>query len=144
MPPLPAAGSPKDAQLQTATISLWTVVGAVQAVERTVEAHTLRLLSLEQKSDTVEKRFADCEKAVAELGSLLESRWAALGALLQEYGQLQKRLENMENLLQNWNFWLLRVPVSPTGEGSQVQRGGGGVSQCNLARVSLQWGVSKL
>ncbi|XP_060137053.1 zinc finger protein 282 [Zootoca vivipara] len=99
--PVMDATFPKEAQLQTATISLWTVVGAVQAVERTVEAQALRLLSLEQRSKTAEKRFGDCEKAVAELGSQLDSRWSALETLLQEYGQLQKRLETMEDLLKN-------------------------------------------
>ncbi|XP_054847265.1 zinc finger protein 398-like [Eublepharis macularius] len=113
---LPEAGFPKEAQLQTATISLWTVVGAVQAMERAVEAHALRLLSLEQRSGMAEKRFAACEKALAEMGSQLESRGTVLGTLLQEYGQLQRRLENVENLLKNWNFWVLRVPASSSGE----------------------------
>ncbi|XP_060103930.1 zinc finger protein 398-like [Heteronotia binoei] len=117
--PLPDAGLRKEAPLQTATISLWTVVGAVQAMERTMEAHALRLLSLEQRSGTAEKRFAACEKAVAELGSQLESRWAVLGTFLQEYGQLQRRLENMENLLTNWNFWVLRVPTGSSGAASK-------------------------
>ncbi|XP_063003646.1 zinc finger protein 282-like [Elgaria multicarinata webbii] len=118
--PLEEVSFPKETQLQTATISLWTVVGAVQAVERTVEAQALRLLSLEQRSGTAEKRFADCEKAVAELGSRLDSRWSALGTVLQEYGQLQRRLENLETLLKNWNFWVLKVPVGTTGEGSKI------------------------
>ncbi|XP_061442046.1 zinc finger protein 282-like isoform X2 [Rhineura floridana] len=119
-PPHVDVGFPKEAQLQPATISLWTVVGAVQAVERTVEAQALRLLSLEQRSGTAEKRFVDCEKSVAELGSQLESRGSALGTLIQEYGLLQKRLENMENLLKNWNFWVRKVPVGSTGEGLKV------------------------
>ncbi|XP_053117994.1 zinc finger protein 398-like isoform X2 [Hemicordylus capensis] len=125
---LPDASFPKEAPLQTATISLWTVVGAVQAVERTVEAQALRLLSLEQRSGTAEKRFADCEKAVAELGRQLESRWSALGTLLQEYGQLQRRLEDMENLLKSGNFWVRRVPVGAAGEGSKVSATFGDIS----------------
>ncbi|KAL8164668.1 UNVERIFIED_CONTAM: hypothetical protein K2H54_001515 [Gekko kuhli] len=88
-------------------------------MERRVEAHALRLLRLEQRSGTAEKRFAACEKALADLGSRLESRWAVLGTLLQEYGQLQRRLENVENLLKNWNFWVLRVPDRSSGEASK-------------------------
>ncbi|XP_033021933.1 zinc finger protein 398-like [Lacerta agilis] len=118
--PVADAVFPKEAQLQTASISLWTVVGAVQAVERTVEAQALRLLSLEQRSETAEKRFGDCEKAVAELGSQLDSRWSALETLLQEYGQLQKRMETMEDLLKNRNFWVLKVPVSTAAGASKV------------------------
>ncbi|XP_077160503.1 zinc finger protein 783-like [Paroedura picta] len=115
----PLPGFPKEAQLATATISLWTVVGAVQAMERAVEVHALQLLSLEQRSGLAEKRFTACEKALAELGSRLESRWAVLGTLLQEYGQLQRRLENMESLLKNWNFWVLRAPVGSSAEAAQ-------------------------
>uniref|UniRef100_A0A670JPV0 Uncharacterized protein n=1 Tax=Podarcis muralis TaxID=64176 RepID=A0A670JPV0_PODMU len=116
--PVVDAAFPKE--LQTATISLWTVVGAVQAVERTVEAQALRLLSLEQRSEMAEKRFGDCEKAVAELGTQLDSRWSALETLLQEYGQLQKRLETMEDLLKNGNFWFLKVPVNAAAAASKI------------------------
>nr|XP_028607494.1 zinc finger protein 282-like isoform X2 [Podarcis muralis] len=121
--PVVDAAFPKE--LQTATISLWTVVGAVQAVERTVEAQALRLLSLEQRSEMAEKRFGDCEKAVAELGTQLDSRWSALETLLQEYGQLQKRLETMEDLLKNGNFWFLKVPVNAAAAASKVSAASG-------------------
>ncbi|XP_028607494.2 zinc finger protein 783-like isoform X2 [Podarcis muralis] len=125
VPAAPVVDGAFPKELQTATISLWTVVGAVQAVERTVEAQGLRLLSLEQRSETAEKRFGDCEKAVAELGSQLDSRWSALETLLQEYGQLQKRLETMEDLLKNGNFWFLKVPVNAAAAASKVSAASG-------------------
>lgn len=70
------------------------------------------LQELWSRTEHAERRLLACENLVGELGSGL----AALGTLLQGYGQLQQRLLNLENLLKNRNFWILRLPPGSRGE----------------------------
>ncbi|XP_015473213.1 neurofilament heavy polypeptide-like isoform X1 [Parus major] len=70
------------------------------------------LQELRSRTERAERRLLACENLVGELGSGL----AALGTLLQGYEQLQQRLLNLENLLKNRNFWILRLPPASGGE----------------------------
>ncbi|KAM9573367.1 uncharacterized protein ACIB01_002254 isoform 2-T2 [Guaruba guarouba] len=71
-----------------------------------------QLQELWSRTERAERRLLACENLVGEL----RSNQAALGSLLQDYGQLQQRLDNVENLLKNRNFWLLRLPPGSRGE----------------------------
>uniref|UniRef100_A0A8D2L3J5 C2H2-type domain-containing protein n=1 Tax=Varanus komodoensis TaxID=61221 RepID=A0A8D2L3J5_VARKO len=111
---------------EAAEISLWTVVAAMQAVERKVDVHAGRLLALEQRAGVAERKLSGTETALAEFSHHLD----ALGTLVQEYGQLRRRLENMENLLKNQNFWILRLPPGASGESPKVPVSFDEVSVC--------------
>ncbi|XP_068260503.1 zinc finger protein 783-like [Nyctibius grandis] len=76
------------------------------------QAEAQQLQELRSRTERAERRLLACETLVGELGSNL----AALGSMLQDYGHLQQRLDNVENLLKNRNFWILRLPPSSRGE----------------------------
>ncbi|NXF40539.1 ZN783 protein, partial [Nyctibius bracteatus] len=80
------------------------------------QAEAQQLQELRSRTERAERRLLACETLVGELGSNL----AALGSLLQDYGLLQQRLDNVENLLKNRNFWILRLPPGSRGETPKV------------------------
>ncbi|XP_051840566.1 protein ZNF767-like [Antechinus flavipes] len=109
-----------DAPFQASKHSPWPLATAMKAMEKTLNSQASRLKSLEGRAGAVEKKLSDCEKSAAEFGNRLDSKRAALESVVQEYGQLQRRLENMENLLRNRNFWILRLPPGRRGEVPQI------------------------
>ncbi|XP_052665582.1 zinc finger protein 777-like isoform X2 [Harpia harpyja] len=118
--PLPGHGPGPEGDKAAAVvpeISLWTVVAAVQAVERKVESQALRLLSLEGRAETAEKKVTGLEKAVLDFGSRLERKWAALAALVQEN---TRRLEHVERQLQHRSRWAHRPGPGAGGDEPKV------------------------
>ncbi|XP_055562820.1 zinc finger protein 777-like isoform X2 [Falco biarmicus] len=109
-PPPPPAPGPEAAKPAAAEISLWTVVAAVQAVERKVESQALRLLSLEGRAETAEQKVSGLEAAVRDFGGRLERKWAALAALLRDNA---RRLEHVERQLQHRSGWAARPGPGP-------------------------------
>ncbi|XP_069715274.1 zinc finger protein 398-like [Phaenicophaeus curvirostris] len=115
-PPVPQPPEVEKAPTSSVQeISLWTVVAAVQAVERKVESQALKLLSLEGRAESAEKKVTGLEKAVRDFGNRLERKWAALAALVQEN---TRRLEHVERQLQQRSCcWAPRPgPVPGTDE----------------------------
>ncbi|KAM6315223.1 zinc finger protein 212-like [Aegotheles albertisi] len=78
---------------KAAEMSLWAVAAAVQAVERKVEAQALRLLSLEGRAETAERRLSGLERALRDCGARLERKCGALAALLRDNARRLHRIE---------------------------------------------------
>ncbi|XP_044275449.1 zinc finger protein 398-like [Varanus komodoensis] len=122
--PLPSASTCQlvfngERKVQTLEPSAWAGAGA-EAMDHLMDSHSARLLRLERRMAAAEQRWVGCEQRVAEMGNQLESKLATLGTLFEENSLLQQRLENLENLLKNRNFWILRLPPGVKGETPKV------------------------
>lgn len=105
-----------DMKVRNSEASAGSVMSAGEAKEAAMESPNAQLLHLEQRMVAAEQKWMGCEKAVMEMGSQLESKLAVLGTILEENSVLQRRLENLESLLKNRNFWILRFPPGFKGE----------------------------
>ncbi|XP_013915500.1 PREDICTED: zinc finger protein 398-like [Thamnophis sirtalis] len=114
--PPPKPGCEAAAHRPTTEISFWTLLAAMQAVERKVDVHTGELRTLRRRADLAEHKLSVTEKMVTDLMPHLD----ALGTMAQAFGQLHQRVEKLEEQLKNQNFWLLNVPPGTGRETPQV------------------------
>ncbi|XP_006277214.2 zinc finger protein 398 isoform X1 [Alligator mississippiensis] len=115
----PVAPNPpfsEETQLPVPETPPWPEVN----METTVESHATWLMALEGRMGNAESKLVSCERAAVEFGNRLESKWAVLEILIQEYGQLQKRLETVENQLKEKDVWILSMPPGSMGEVAMV------------------------
>ncbi|XP_063159302.1 zinc finger protein 398-like [Candoia aspera] len=110
--------------------SAGSAMSAGEAKDAVMDSHSAQLLHLEQRMVAAEQKWMGCEKAMMEMGSQLESKLAVLGTILEKNSLLQRRLDNLESLLKNRNFWILRFPPGFKGDIPKVPVTFSDVSVC--------------